>query len=261
MIDGRGDRRDSARKGRSVLRIEQFQYVLPAGRPPSDESLSMHRHLVFAAIALAAASTADAVLVSSYNFAGAPGDQVFTAPTSVITGLTASNLTRGSGVSANAGAGSINSNSWTTGNSPDVNDYYQFAITVGANYELTLDNLTFSETRSGTGIRNFTLRSSTDSFSTFSTLATIDVPDNTSTRPHDISLSSLGTLLEGTTVTFRLYGYAAEAATGTWRLTPAVNVYGTVAIAAIPEPTAALFGSLLAGAFGLMVARRPAGRE
>jgi hypothetical protein len=32
-------------------------------------------------------------------------------------------------------------------------------------------------------------------------------------------------------------------------------------ISAIPEPTAALFGSLLAGAFGLMVARRPAGRE
>jgi hypothetical protein len=32
-------------------------------------------------------------------------------------------------------------------------------------------------------------------------------------------------------------------------------------ISAIPEPTAALFGSLLAGAFGLMVARRPADRE
>jgi hypothetical protein len=32
-------------------------------------------------------------------------------------------------------------------------------------------------------------------------------------------------------------------------------------ISAIPEPTAALFGSLLAGAFGLTVARRPAGRE
>lgn len=34
-----------------------------------------------------------------------------------------------------------------------------------------------------------------------------------------------------------------------------------VAVAAIPEPTTALFGGLIAGAFGLMVARRPSDRD
>lgn len=37
--------------------------------------------------------------------------------------------------------------------------------------------------------------------------------------------------------------------------------FGTFTVSAIPEPTAALFGSLLAGAFGLTIARRPADRD
>lgn len=188
--------------------------------------------LSFTITAFAAASASGQLVV--YNFDGEPGNQGSTAPTTVADNLTASSISRGFGVSGIAGADSINSVGWTTGATSDLSDHYAFSIDVVPGLEMTLTRIEFSERRSGTGIRNWELRSSLDGFA--SVIGSGSVPDDTSTRNQTVNLdSSFSDLPVG--VTFALMGFGAENELGTWRLTSAgdslgLQVFGTV----VPEP-------------------------
>ncbi|MDX1364946.1 MAG: GEVED domain-containing protein, partial [Arenibacter latericius] len=108
------------------------------------------------------------------------------------------------------------SNGWSTG-SINLNDYYQISISPNTGYDLNIEEILFGERRSGTGIRNYQVRWSTDNFSTFSTIATMEVPDNTSERSGDITGLSID-VNDGETILIRFYGYNAEAGGGTWRI-------------------------------------------
>lgn len=202
-----------------------------------------------------------------YNFSGAPGNQAAQAPASgwPATNVIATNITRGAGVVAENGVDSINSLNWSMG-SLISGDYYEVTISPAAGYKLSLDSLNFAERRSATGIRDFELRSSLDGYTT--ALITVNVPDNDSFRNHSLPLPSDFDSLE-TSVTFRLFGYNAEAANGTWRLSNntagggvplGFSILGEVSpVSAIPEPGSAVaLGVLLTSAVGLHRRRKNA---
>lgn len=136
-----------------------------------------------------------------------------------VSGAVFSDITRGSGVQPNQGNNSINSSGWTTENSIDTSDYYEFGIDLNPSYELDLANLAFSEVSSSTGIGNFEIRSSLDNYSTTLFTPTVAIQRGGTVRRQEFSLASstqLQNLVDD--VTFRLYGYSATGDSGTWRL-------------------------------------------
>lgn len=202
-------------------------------------------------------NSADAALLVQYDFTGEAGDQMSSAADMVAAGLTASGLTRGPGLAANTSTGSINSTGWTTGASYDASDYYAFSVTANPGWTMTLDSIEFGERRSGTGIRNWEIRSDLDAFA--NAVGSGSVPDDLNTRNHLVTLpATTFANLQGT-VEFRIYGFSAEALTGTWRLTstyPGVGV--EIQGAAVPEPSgAALIAAM--GLAGFAVCQRHAG--
>ncbi len=170
--------------------------------------------------------------IVTYSFNGSLGSETTLPPDAQPTNAAASDMSRGSGVSPSNAANTFSSNGWSTG-ALDVNDYYEFTATPNAGFELDLTSLVFSERRSGTGIRTFEIRSSLDGYST-TIGAPIGVPDNTSTRTQTIILPSPTFENLTSAITFRIYGYNAEGATGTWRIDN-VNLNGAVVLGTPPS--------------------------
>ena len=209
--------------------------------------------LLVAIVAAASAPLpAQADLVVRYDFTGSTGDQISEAPDQTIAGVVAGNLGRGPGVTAASGADSINSSAWTTGGG-DNTDYYGFTLTPNSDTTLTLTRLSFAERRSNTGIRNFDVRSSLDSFASAIAGTFTTVPDDSNTRQQSFTLSPAFANLT-VAVTFRIWGYASEAGSGTWRLSNydgsaggsfsgGLVVEGTATLAAVPEASAATFAA------------------
>ncbi len=153
-----------------------------------------------------------------YDFTAEAGTQTSTAATaaSVPSNLTAAAVSRGSGITPNAGVRSINSANWTTGASIDVNDYYTFGVTPSAGNTISLTSLAFTDQRSGTGPNSFQVRSSVDGFA--SALFTYSLPGTTSSQSFNLgSISSLQNVVSG--VAFRIYGFGATGTAGTYRIT------------------------------------------
>src|SRR5262245_17099827 len=136
------------------------------------------RCLFLAACILGVVPAARGAIVT-YDFTGATGDQASTPATGVASGLSASVIDRGPGVTASAAANSISASGWST-SGIDLNDYYGFTLTPSGGFTLNVDSLTFSERRSATGITAISVRSSLDGFA--SDLFTATVPDDTLTR-------------------------------------------------------------------------------
>ncbi|GEM_PF-716769 len=159
----------------------------------------------------------EAATLVRYDFTGATGDQAAQAASFAVGPISASDLTRGAGLTPNLGGNSINSSGWTTALAIDADDYYEFTLSPTAGFSLSLDRISFAERRSGSGIRNFQIRSSLDNFATGLDSVPAIVPDDTMVRQQSFALNN--TFLGLTDpVTLRLYGYAAEASGGTWRL-------------------------------------------
>ncbi|MDX5348461.1 MAG: T9SS type A sorting domain-containing protein [Hymenobacteraceae bacterium] len=138
-----------------------------------------------------------------------------------------SNYMRGDSLTIGAGSDYFNSASWPTANALSVNDYHAFSVTPVSGYTVSLDSIVLDERRSGTGIRVWSVRSSADNFAT--DIATFNVPDDTNTRRQKISLGSAFQNLSSM-VEFRIYGWSAESANGTWRHDN-VAVFGATAVA------------------------------
>lgn len=169
--------------------------------------------------------------IVTFSFTGAAGNESSFAPDSQPVGATVGSMTRGSGLTADTTAGTFNSSSWTTGLSADANDYYTFSITPHSGISMSLTRLELDERRSASGIRNWSVRSSLDSFG--SDLALFSVPDDISTRTDQaVALNSaFGSLTSS--LEFRIYGFAAESGSGTWRID---NVQLSGTLTAVPEP-------------------------
>ncbi|MFN0212861.1 MAG: T9SS type A sorting domain-containing protein [Saprospiraceae bacterium] len=153
--------------------------------------------------------------VVHWELSAEPGDQANSAGTNNSPNFTNSGLTRGAGVTATTGGGSMNSSAWFTGSTPTTladaiagNDYYEFTIN-------TINCLFFNPTTlkivlrsSATGPNTATLRCSSDGFSANIGTVTVTTTSTAFTFSESISPNSQS-------VTYRLYGYGAAAGGGT----------------------------------------------
>lgn len=201
---------------------------------------------------------------ATYDFGSLTNSSGLTDPTPVPTG---SNVTFGSftstGASANPNAASrFSYTGWplgaTTGSntftgSLSATSYYQVTITPAAGYNLTVSDLTFTLQRSGTGIRQYAVRSSIDNYASnlpasitpantdlSVVLATniFQVNDATSSAESGskITLSANHAAVNGA-ITFRFYGFNAEATGGTFSID---DVLFTGSVVLIPTTSPAI---------------------
>jgi len=168
-------------------------------------------------ILLLTLNTVQAELLSTYTFTDTIGNEATIEPDNQPNNGTLSAINRGTGLTPKNAKGTFNAQNWSTG-TLDLTDYYSLTIQPKCGFEMTLTSLTLDEKRSNKGIRNWSIRSSLDDFAT--DLKTFHVPDDTNLRNAQtitFSFRHLTSPLE-----FRIYGFNAEAGTGTWRID---NVY------------------------------------
>lgn len=176
--------------------------------------------------------------IVAFSFNGAAGNEAIFDPDAQPAGAAVNGMIRGTGINPSASAGTFSASSWSA-SGLDPADYFSFSITPHAGMSLALTQLVLDERRSNTGIRDWSIRSSVDSFT--QDLGTFHVPDDSLTRANQ-SIWFGGEFLDlRDTVEFRIYGYASESASGTWRIDN-VELYG--GITPVPEPS---FSGLAAG--------------
>ncbi len=146
--------------------------------------------------------------------------------------LFAGNFSGGASVSITYGSTGAYASGWPTDTVATVDDYYQIIVAPDTGYKLTITDLNFSERRSSSGIRDYEVRYSTDSsFSSYSVLATVTVPDDDAER--DGSITGLNLFVNsGDTLYIRWYAYNAESSSGTWRINDnSLSINGTLSVA------------------------------
>lgn len=159
-----------------------------------------------------------------FSFTGSVGNEVTFAADAGSLGLSGiPAMIRGAGVTPSNNAGTFSAVDWTATPTAEPTDFFSFTVTPDTGFTTTLQILELDERRSGTGIRQWTVRSSLDSFA--SDLQVFAVPDDTNTRTSQrIVLGPAFTNLS-TAVEFRIFGFEAEAAGGSWRIDN-VEVFG-----------------------------------
>ena len=155
-------------------------------------------------------------LVAQFSFTGATGTEATFAANLADPALAATPvMSRGAGVTPSTAADAFSASGWTTAAALDASDYFSFTVTPAAGNAMNLRTLQLDERRSATGIRSGAVRSSLDGFAT--DLALFTVPDDTLTRTQTIPLPAQFQSLAAP-VEFRIFGFQAEAAGGTWRI-------------------------------------------
>ncbi|WP_194973085.1 endonuclease/exonuclease/phosphatase family protein [Aquiflexum lacus] len=180
--------------------------------------------------------------LASWNFAGEPGNQEFTAGTGS-TNVIPLNLTRGADITATTAGNSISSAGWDAGE----NRYFSFGITIDEGFQAKLSKLIIGTRSSGTGPGEMALTYSMDGFT--NNLATW-VQVGTNFNNQEIDLSALPLLTEN--VEFRIVSSSNVSAnggtvstTGTFRVTNffpgdlAVSLNGEVTPINDPDPETA----------------------
>lgn len=212
--------------------------------------------LTLALFAAAAACTASqAATLFTYNFNGTAtnvetGTQY--APSSVVAGLTASNVTDSSGnltlsIGSGTSVGYANNFLLVNPNGATFNSTFYFGFTVTPNNGMTLnlDSLTLDAARAGGSARGFQIRSSADGFASNLSIS----PGSTSLGSQRPTYTNYTVDLSGTTfdsiastsLEFRVYPFGG---TNIFIDYDNVTLNGAVSASAIPEPSSV---ALLAG--------------
>ena len=213
------------------------------------------KKLVFFSLVGAFSVCAYAADIVRYDMLGQPGNQVSTAGVSDFAEITVSPLSRGTGLTASAGANSLNSSGWALGDGDDANDYVTFGFTVAGGFQANLQNFFIGSRSSDTGPSEILLKSSLDGYT--ATIASIPLVGASAFTNSIIDLSGGGPSTGS--IEFRFYagqnvnaiGTGTIGNGGTWRIADYfqdgtfgdVNIVGTV----IPEPASVLlvaFGAL-----------------
>ena len=219
--------------------------------------------LIVPALFLFSLSARSQVFSGIYNFANVTNSSGTTDPTPAptATGLTFSSFTAVGQTTLNPNAGgrfsftghptgATTASDIFTG-SINTNQYYQVTITPTPGYSLDINSIAFTLQRSATGIRQYAVRSSLDyntnlpagispANTDLSVVSTnvFQVSDATSSA-EDGSTITLGSSYDAITsaVTFRFYGWNAEASGGTFSIDN-VTINGVAnAITALPSVT------------------------
>lgn len=133
----------------------------------------------------------------------------------------------------------------------DLGKYFQMSVTPAAGFTLNVTSIAFTLQRSSTGVRQYSVRSSADSFGinqsaainpASSNLTIVSTPRPNIFQVTDVSTSANtgstimpGTLANALTqpMTFRFYGYNAEGMSGTFSVDD-VAIYGAVTNGGVP---------------------------
>ncbi|RYF79285.1 MAG: T9SS type A sorting domain-containing protein [Chitinophagaceae bacterium] len=145
--------------------------------------------------------------IASFSFAGSDGDET-SWPSTEAVGIQQSLITRGPGVTAVANADRFNSKNWTTGSTPDLNDYLEFTITPKPGFSISLTEIVLQHQRSVTGPRSFVIRTSLDDFANDATNS-VTVPDVNTNQSSTFTFQTAISLT--TPLVIRIYAYNAEA--------------------------------------------------
>ena len=202
-----------------------------------------------AALALFAfASPASAATLIQYNFNGTPGNQAAQDASFEATGLDAVSFTRGSGLGANVGSDSLNSNGWGA-YATNPNDYLTFGFNVLSGYTASVNQLVFGSRRSNTGPSSFSVLASVDG----GDFATIGAFTATGSRTN--STINFDALTGTSSLVFRIVSNATAPNNGTFRVENASNspfsINGDVAqipVGVVPEPAT---WAMMIGGIGL----------
>jgi len=185
--------------------------------------ISRWRQLALAA-ALSLFGTAAQAQLTTYSFTMAAGSEATFPPDAQPINATFSPMGRGAGVTASVGANTFAATGWST-MALDATDYFTFSVQPATGFQARLDSIVLDERRSSSGIRNWAVRSSLDNFAT--DLITVSVPDDDMTRTNrKVALPATFAALTAP-VEFRIYGYNAETAAGSWRIDN-VRTYGLI---------------------------------
>jgi len=200
--------------------------------------------------------------MGNYSFAAVTASTglVDPTPTPTVTGLTFGSFSAaGTGTVTNPNAGgrfsftnwglgstnAINTYSTMTG-ALDTAKYYKVSLAPSAGYFVSLTNISFKAQRSGTGIRSYSVRSSASSFTT-NLPASVGTSTNLSVQGSneffwnldanstgiigsEINLSGASYTSFSTPITFKFYGWNAEASGGTFSI-DSVTFSGSVSLA------------------------------
>lgn len=217
--------------------------------------------LIFSSVALSAQA-----FTATYDFAATTSVTGTTDPTTPpsVTGITFGSFTAVGTPSANPNAaarfsfvgwpgGATNGNdtySTFTG-SANTGEYYEVILTPQAGYTVALNTITFGVRRSGTGIRNYSVRTSADGFTNNLPASVVASPSlsvvgvNEFFWAYDAASTSVD--LNGSTITlfgatsttatsFRFYGWNSEAAGGTFSIDNVVFSGSVTAAASCTAP-------------------------
>lgn len=152
--------------------------------------------------------------IVNFCFAGSNGDETSWPSAAEAAGVQPTSLTRGPGVLASANADRFNSRNWTTGPTPDMNDYIEFVITPKPGYSITLSTIFLQHQRSVTGPRSFVIRTSIDGFSPANATNEENVPDVNTNQASSFTFPAA--ITTSSPLVVRIYAYNSEAANGTW---------------------------------------------
>ena len=132
--------------------------------------------------------------------------------------LTGISFERGNGLSALNFTGSgVSAKNWSTATIDEATvDFYEFGLAALPDKTIEIDELAFSERRSSSGPRTFSVYYSKDDFATQTLLETVNIPDNISIRRHYIPVGLK--VRDGEALRFRLYAFNAEGGNGRWTL-------------------------------------------
>jgi hypothetical protein len=154
--------------------------------------------------------------LATYDFTGEPGNQASTAPSAVVSGLTAGSISRSSALVAVSGANSINSSGWSTG-ALDSTRYYTLTLTPPAGCVLDVASISLDTKTSGTGPASGDVATSADGFASDSAFT-----------PNAVTSVTLSVSGATSAIEIRIYGYAATSAQGTMRIQNTMSVSGSL---------------------------------
>jgi hypothetical protein len=151
------------------------------------------------------------------------------------TNITVTGIKRGSGIAATSALNRFAASRWNSG-IQDSNDYFEFTLTPNSGFQINFLNFVYKAQLSSTGPVNFVFRSSLDNYTADIATPVITKSPPGEVTPTPIDLSTFQSIT--TPITFRLYGWGASSATGTFSINE-FTFNGSVSCAALSTPVSA----------------------
>jgi hypothetical protein len=156
-------------------------------------------------------------VLATWDFSGETGSETSKGVATTAANITATAFTRGSGINATSGSGSMNSNNWPTASSADATKYYTVTITPAAGCTLSLTSVAIDAKSSASGPSTAGVGTDADQFAQHTTVST--------TAPSTPALSVTGAT---GAVEIRVFAWSATGATGTFRVQNTFSVSGAL---------------------------------